>query len=152
RGHPEELYRDLLQLGGALCTFAFESHPRALPLYEHRALEKSFGELDHHIRTHLEIIVPTQYIEIPLRKRANYFYEGEITDQRVLDRSRWVFGIRSKVSEPELIAKTPELAKLCSKAFVPQLVQRALPGMALTHLQVPPSAIPVKADFQYFSV
>ena len=152
RGHPEELYCDLLKLGGALCTFAFESHPRNLPLYDHRDLEKSFGELDHHIRTHLEIIVPTQYIEIPLKKRADYFYEGEVTDQRVLDRTRWIFGIRSKVSEPELIAKTPELAKLCSKQFVPRLVQRALPGMALTHLPVPPSAIPVKADFQYFSV
>ena len=31
-------------------------------------------------------------------------------------------------------------------------VKRALPGMALTHLPAPPSAIPVKADFQYFSV
>jgi type VI secretion system protein ImpJ len=152
RGHPEQLYCDLLRLGGALCTFAFESHPRNLPLYDHRELEKSFGELDHHIRTHLEIIVPTQYLEIPLKKRADYFYEGEVTDQRVLDRTRWIFGIRSKVSEPELIAKTPELAKLCSKQFVPRLVEKALPGMALTHLPVPPSAIPVKTDFQYFSV
>jgi len=31
-------------------------------------------------------------------------------------------------------------------------VKRALPGMALTHLPVPPSTIPVKADHQYFSV
>ncbi|HEX5430602.1 MAG TPA: type VI secretion system baseplate subunit TssK, partial [Bryobacteraceae bacterium] len=152
RGHPEELYRELLRLGGALCTFAFESHPRDLPLYDHRNLEKSFGDLDHHIRTHLETIVPTQYIEIPFVKRADYFYEAEIADQRVLDRARWIFGIRAGVSEPEAIAKTPQLVKLCSKQFVPQLVKRALPGMALTHLPVPPSAIPVKADFQYFSV
>ena len=152
RGHPEGLYCDLLRLGGALCTFAFESHPRNLPLYDHRDLEKSFGDLDLHIRNHLETIVPTRYIEIPLKKRADYFYEAEVTDQRVLDKTRWIFGIRSAVGEPELIAKTPHLAKLCSKMFVPQLVQRALPGMALTHLPVPPSAIPVKADFQYFGV
>jgi type VI secretion system protein ImpJ len=56
------------------------------------------------------------------------------------------------VSEPELIARTPQLVKLCSKQFVPQLVNRALPGLALTHLPVPPSAIPVRADCQYFSV
>jgi type VI secretion system protein ImpJ len=152
RGHPEDLFMNLLRLGGALCTFAFESHPRALPLYDHRNLEKSFGELDHHIRTHLETIVPTQYIEIPLIKRADYFYEAEVKDQRCLDRARWIFAIRSQVSEPELIARTPQLVKLCSKQFVPQLVKRALPGMALTHLPVPPSAIPVKADHQYFSV
>jgi type VI secretion system protein ImpJ len=152
RGHPEELYREMLRLGGALCTFAFESHPSSLPLYDHRDLEKSFGGLDHHIRTHLETIVPTQYIEIPLVKRADYFYEGKVADQRVLDRSRWIFSVRSAISEPELIARTPQLVKLCSKQFVPQLVNRALPGLALTHLPVPPSAIPVRADCQYFSV
>ena len=35
RGHPESLYVEMLKLGGALCTFAFESHPRNLPLYDH---------------------------------------------------------------------------------------------------------------------
>jgi type VI secretion system protein ImpJ len=152
RGHPEELFVEMLRLGGSLCTFAMESHPRDLPLYDHRNLDVCFGALDDHVRTHLETIVPTQYVEIPLVKRADFFYEAAITDQRVLDRSRWIFAVRSSVAEPELISKTPQLVKLCSKDFVPQLVKRALPGMALTHLPVPPSAIPVKADYQYFSV
>ena len=152
RGHPEQLFVEMLRLGGALCTFAIESHPRSLPLYDHRNLDVCFGTLDEHIRVHLETIVPTQYLEIPLVKRADFFYEGAVTDQRALDRSRWILAVRSKVSEPELISRTPQLVKLCSKDFVPQLVKRALPGMALTHLPVPPSAIPVKADYQYFSV
>lgn len=152
RGHPEELFRDMLRLGGALCTFAFESHPRDLPRYEHSDLEKSFGELDRHIREHLETIVPTQYVPIPLVKRADYFYEGKVTDQRVLDGARWVFAIRSPVSEPEVITKAPQLVKLCSKQFLPELVKRALPGMPLTHLPVPPPAIPARADHQYFGV
>ncbi len=152
RGHPEELFRELLRLGGALCTFAFESHPRDLPRYDHVNLEKSFGELDGHIREHLETIVPTQYIQIPLVKRADYFYEGKVTDQRVLDRTRWIFAIRAPVSDPEVIAKAPHLVKLCSKQFLPELVKRALPGMPLTHLPVPPSTIPARADYQYFGV
>ncbi len=152
RGHPEALYIEMLKLGGALCTFAIDSHPRDLPLYDHRDLSKCFGLLDDHIRTHLETIVPTQYIDIPLVKRADYFYEADVKDQRCLDRARWIFGVRSKISEPDLIAKTGQIVKLCSKIFLPQLVKRALPGMALTHLSVPPAAIPVRADFQYFSV
>jgi type VI secretion system protein ImpJ len=152
RGHPEELFTEMLRLGGALCTFAIDSHPTVLPKYDHSNLEKCFGELDYHIRTHLETIVPTQYVEIPLVKRAEYFYEAEIKDQRVLDKARWIFAIRSAISEPEVIGKTPQLVKLCSKQFVPQLVKRALPGMAMTHLPVPPATIPVKGDFQYFSV
>ncbi len=152
RGHPEQLFVDMLRLGGALCTFAIEAHPRQLPLYDHNNLQKSFGELDHHIRTYLETIIPTQYIQIPLVKRADYFYEAELTDQRCLDKARWIFAIRSAVSEPVVISKTPQLVKLCSKQFVPQLVKRALPGMAMMHLPVAPAAIPVKADYQYFSV
>jgi type VI secretion system protein ImpJ len=41
---------------------------------------------------------------------------------------------------------------VCSKLFVPELVKRALPGLALTHLPVPPSAIATRADTSYFSV
>jgi len=152
RGHPEELYTEMLRLAGGLCTFAFDSHPRDLPLYDHEHLDKCFGDLDAHIRRHLETIVPSQYITIPLVKRADYFYEGDIKDQRVLDRSRWVFAIRSQIGEVEVISKTPQLVKLCSKQFVPQLVKRALPGMAMTHLPVPPPQIPARIDFQYFAV
>jgi len=152
RGHPEELFREMLRLGGGLCTFALDSHPRSLPLYDHLHLDRSFGDLDHHIRTHLETIVPSQYVEIPLVKRADFFYEAEIKDQRVLDRARWLLSIRSAVGEAETIARTPQIVKLCSKEYLPKLVQRALPGMALTHVPVPPSAIPGRVDFQYFSV
>ena len=33
-----------------------------------------------------------------------------------------------------------------------ELVRRALPGMALTHLPVPPQAIPARVETQYFGV
>jgi type VI secretion system protein ImpJ len=142
----------MLRLAGALCTFAIESHPRDLPLYNHRDLTGCFGALDHHIRTHLETVVPTNVISIPLQKSANYFYEGDITDQRCLDRTRWVFSIRSATGEVEIISKTPQLVKICSKLFVPKLVERALPGMGMTHLPTPPSAISAQVDAQYFSL
>ncbi len=42
--------------------------------------------------------------------------------------------------------------KLCSKDLLPELVKTALPGLALTHLPVPPSAIAPKVEYQYFGV
>lgn len=153
RGHPDELYTEMARLGGALCTFALESHPRAMPKYHHDRLDETFHALDEHIRTHLELIVPTNCISVPLHKVADYFYEGEITDQRCLiNKSRWVFAISSPVGEVQLISTTPKLVKICSVSFVPELVKRALPGMNLTHLQIPPSAISVQFDTQYFGV
>jgi|YNPNPStandDraft_1061719.scaffolds.fasta_scaffold01540_7 type VI secretion system protein ImpJ len=152
RGHPEQLFVEMARLGGALCTFGLESHPRTLPLYDHRRLEECFGELDRHIRFHLEAMVPSRTLAIPLRQSARYFYFGEITDTRCLGPSRWIFAIHSKIGEAELISKTPLLVKICSQQFVPELVKRALPGLAMTHLPVPPTAISARVEWQYFSL
>lgn len=152
RGHPEELYLQMATLAGALCTFALESDPRDIPAYDHDHPDRTFAELDQHIRRHLDIIIPTNCVSIPLSPAANYFYEGDITDQRCLSRSRWILGLRSSAGEVEAMAKVPQLVKVCSSQFVPELVRRALPGLALTHLAVPPPAVSAKADFQYFSI
>lgn len=47
---------------------------------------------------------------------------------------------------------TPNLVKICSAEGVVKLVQRALPGLELVHLPVPPSALPASADMHYFSI
>jgi type VI secretion system protein ImpJ len=152
RGHPEELFAEMSRLAGALCTFAVDSHPRDLPLYDHRNLGECFKELEKHIRLHLEIIHRTNCISIPLAPAGNYYYEGEVKDQRCLGRSRWVFAIRSRMGEADLMAKTPILIKVCSPPFVRELVRRALPGLALTHLPVPPAAISTQVETQYFGI
>jgi type VI secretion system protein ImpJ len=152
RGHPEELYLELTRLAGALCTFAMDSHPRDIPLYDHDRLDETFRALDQHIRRHLETIVPTNCVEIALQPGEKYFYEGDIQDQRCLNRSRWILAVRAAAGEVEIITRTPQLVKVCSSAFVPQLVRRALPGLAMTHLPTPPPAVSARVDFQYFSL
>ncbi len=152
RGHPEEAFTELSRLGGALCTFGLDSHPASLPLYDHLQLEECFGALDRHIRFHLEAVVPTNCLTIPLEAAGDYFRNGEVKDQRCLGRARWIFSIRSKMGEADLIRLSPQLIKICSKEFVPKLVQRALPGMDMTHLPVPPSAVSPRVDVQYFGL
>jgi len=152
RVHPEQLYTELARLGGALCTFAMESHPRMLPLYNHDNLEECFDRLDVHIREHLEIIIPTNVVTIPLTKGEEYFYNGTVVDPRCLGLSSWVLAVHSSIGEANVIQRVPQLVKLCSAKFTPELVRRALPGLTLTHLQRPPSAISIKPDMMYFSV
>ena len=153
RGHPEELYLHMARLAGALCTFALNSDPRDVPGYDHDHLDRTFGELDQHIRRHLDIIVPTNFVSIPLTPaETNYFYEGDVVDQRCFSRSRWILGVRSSAGDVEVTSKVPQLVKVCSAVFVPELVRRALPGLALTHLPVPPPAVPAKVESQYFSI
>jgi type VI secretion system protein ImpJ len=152
RKHPEQLFLEMSRLAGALCTFKRESHPRTLPLYDHMRLSECFQILDEHIREVLELVVPTGYVLIPLKPVGRYFYEGEITDQRCVGRARWIFAINSAIGEADLISRTPRLVKICSAELLPELVKTALPGLALTHLPVPPSAIAPRVEHQYFGV
>lgn len=151
-GHPAEMFREMSRLAGALCTFGLDSHPRSLPAYNHRRPDLCFDPLDEHIRHHLDLVVPTQAISIPLKQAERYFYQGEIKDQRCFGRSRWILGIHSPVGEADLISKTQQYVKVCSAKFVPELVKRALPGLGLTHMQVPPAAVSAKVESQYFTI
>jgi type VI secretion system protein ImpJ len=152
RGHPEQLFLEMARLGGGLCTFGLDSHPQTLPLYDHLNLGQCFHELDEHIRQHLELVVPSNCIPVPLKQTGRYTYEGEITDQRCLDRARWIFAIRSEIGELELISRTQRLVKICSRQLLPEVIKAALPGLALSHLPVPPSAVAPKVESQYFGI
>lgn len=152
RGHPEQLFMEMSRLGGALCTFGLDSEVQAMPKYDHLHLDKCFEALDLHLRKHLELVVPSNCLVIPLQKVGRYTYEAEITDQRVLGRARWIFAIHCDIGEVELMSRTPRLVKICSSRLLADIVKTALPGLTLTHLQVPPSAVAPKVDFQYFGV
>lgn len=150
--HPEEIFREMSRLGGALCTFGLEIHPRSLAAYDHAAPGPCFASLDEHIRRHLEIVMPSGAIRIPLRMAENSLWLGEVGDERCLGPGRWIMEIDSPLGEAKVIAQTPQLTKICSARFVTELIRRALPGMNLRHLSVPPPQIAARVESQYFSV
>lgn len=152
RSHPEEVYRDLARLAGALSTFSLESARIEIPAYRHLDLTSTFTELDTLIRLHLEIVAPSNAVTLQFSKADQYIYTAEVKDERCLRRSRWILGIRSSLNDSVLLSQTPKLAKVCSAEGVVKLVQRALPGLELMHLSVPPSALHAQADMHYFSI
>jgi type VI secretion system protein ImpJ len=152
QGHPEELYVEMLRLGGALCTFSLHSSPANLPVYDHLDLQACFESLDLHIREHLELVVPTNCVSIKLQQVDHYFWEADIKDTRIFKTARWFLSMASNMGEAELIRGVPALVKICSAKFVPELVKRALPGLRLTHVETPPSALSPRITNQYFNI
>jgi type VI secretion system protein ImpJ len=150
--HPEDFFLELSRLAGALCTFALDSDPRQLPAYDHRNPGPAFRALDAHLRRHLEIVVPSNTVSLAFQPVEPYMYAASVADERCLRRARWLLGVRSSIGESDLLKLAPRLIKVCSSKFVPELVKRALPGMTLTHVPVPPSAIRAEADMQYFAI
>ena len=140
----------MLRLGGALCTFALDSHPRTLPLYDHDNLDECFGLLDEHIRRHLETIVPTQYITIPLTKPP-------IISIPAKSRISAAWGPRAgfsasdlTVGEVEIISRTPQgrenlLGGVCAAACEERAARDGTDA-----LPVAPSAIPAQSRLSVF--
>ena len=152
RSHPEEVYRDLARLAGALSTFSLDATREEIPKYRHRDLTATFREMDALIRRYLEVVAPSNTVTLQFRKAMDYIYAAEVKDERCLRRSRWILGIRSSLTESVLLRQTPRLLKICSAEGVGKLVQRALPGLELMHLPVPPAALHAQADMHYFSI
>jgi type VI secretion system protein ImpJ len=152
RSHPEEVYRDLARLAGALSTFSLEATREEIPKYRHLDLTSTFKEMDVLIRRYLEVVAPSNSVTLQFRQVEPYIFAADVKDERCLRRSRWVFGIRSSVTESVLLRQTPKLIKVCSAEGVGKLVQRALPGLEMMHLPVPPAALHAQADMHYFSI
>jgi type VI secretion system protein ImpJ len=150
--HPEELFSELSRLGGALCTFSLDAHPRTLPLYDHDHLDRCFTALDAHIRAHLDVIMPTNAVRVPLARTADYLHTGTVRDTRCFGPSHWFLGVRSNLGQADVIGRTPRLAKVCSANFILRLVKEGLPGLHLEHVPTPPSAISPRIGTQYFSI
>jgi type VI secretion system protein ImpJ len=151
-GHPEELYSAMLSLAGALTTFSLKIHPRDLPLYDHDDLGACFTDLDEKLRLLLETVVPSNFISLPLKLVQPSIYATSIDQDKYLVNTKMYLAINSEMNQGELINKSPHLVKVCSANHIEHLVRQALPGVPLTHVATPPSSIPMKLNFQYFSL
>ena len=152
RGHPENLFATMLSLGGCLTTFSKDIHPRDLPKYDHDDLYGCFHDLDEKIRYLLETVVPSNFISLPLKLISPSIYGTSLADDKYLRNTRLYLAVNAEMNEADLINKTPYLIKLCSANHIEVLVKQALPGVALTYTPKPPSAIPIKVNYQYFSL
>ena len=63
--------------------------PKTLPTYEHTNLSRSFRELDIKIRNVVEHISPTRYVTIPLEKRGETLFVGQISDATLLEKGQF---------------------------------------------------------------
>jgi type VI secretion system protein ImpJ len=151
-GHPDVLFRLLTSLAGALSTFSLKIQPRDLPLYDHENLGACFTDLDEKLRELLETVVPSNFVALPLKLVKASIYSTNIDDDRYLTGTKFFLAVSSTMNQGDLIKKAPQMIKVCSAAQIEQLVRQALPGMQLTHAVRPPASIPVKLNYQYFSL
>lgn len=152
QSHPELLYVELSRLAGALCTFSLDADPRSLPTYDHERLGECFAELDRHIRRHLEVIIPTNCLSVPLEQKTEYLYVGKVHDQRCFGQAHWILGVHSEMGRTEIVTRVPSLVKICSGQHVERLFKMGLNGLTLHHLPHPPAAVSPRIGSEYFGI
>lgn len=152
RGHPAELFSAMTALAGALTTFSATVHPRLLPLYDHTDLAGCFTRLDEVLRDLLQTVVPESAVTLPLRVTTPPVYAVAIDQDRYLSAPEWYLAVRTGGKRDELIRKAGQLFKVSSADQIERLIKRALPGVGMRHVTNPPSALPVKLDFEYFAL
>jgi type VI secretion system protein ImpJ len=152
RGHPAELYAAMTALAGALTTFSTAIHPRTLPAYDHADLTTCFAVLDEKLRQLLETVVPANYVSLPLKQVQPSVYATAIDQDKYFAAPAMFLAISADLNQADLLRKVPQLVKVASADRVDRLIKQALPGVGLTYVANPPSAIPVKVKFHYFQL
>ncbi|HEY1337106.1 MAG TPA: type VI secretion system baseplate subunit TssK, partial [Bryobacteraceae bacterium] len=142
----------MLGLAGALTTFSTEIQPRDLPKYDHDNLSFSFADLDDKIRRLLETVVPSNFAALPLKLVQPSIYATALAEDRYLNNTRFYLAINAEMKQADLISKAPALIKVASATHIELLVRQALKGVPLTYVPSPPNSIPVKMNYQYFSL
>jgi type VI secretion system protein ImpJ len=150
--HPEELFAAMSSLASALTTFSLKIQPRDLPSYDHDDLGTCFTALDETLEYLLDTVVPSNFVSLQLKLIRPSVFATSLADDRYLTGTKMYLAIRAEVGEADLIQKIPQLIKVCSATHVEHLIRQALPGVTLTHSVSPPSTIPVKLNYQYFSL
>jgi type VI secretion system protein ImpJ len=126
--------------------------PRDLPLYDHDNLGACFSDLDEKLRTLLETVVPSNFVSLPLKLTQPSIYSTALANDKYLVNTRMYLAISADMSEADLLRKVPQLVKVCSATHIETLIRQALPGIQLTHIPSPPGSIPIKLNYQYFSL
>jgi type VI secretion system protein ImpJ len=142
----------MLSMAGALTTFSQEISCDSFPSYNHDELEVCFTDLDEKLRLLVESGVKKNFVALPLTEVRPHIYATAVDDDKYLINTKMYLAVAAEMREATIIQKVPPLVKVCSDDHIDHLVRQALPGVQLTHVPMPPSAIPVKMDYHYFSL
>jgi type VI secretion system protein ImpJ len=152
RVHPEVLFTAMLRLAGSLTTFSTKVEARDLPRYDHEKLGNCFTQLDLLLRDLLATVIPSNFVALPLKLVRPSIYAAAIDKDEYLRSARFYLAVSSTVKQSELVTRFPVLAKVSSSTQIEDLIRQALPGLRMVHAPVPPRAIAVRLDYEYFAL
>lgn len=150
--HPFELYKHLMMLAGAISVFSADTSIRDFPKYDHHNISNTFYNLIQTIKRILESDFTTGCIQLPIEQINQSTYVCNITNNKLLGKSKFFMGVYSSIPSKELIVGILQRIKMSSRDRLEILISSAMPGLQLIHTQNPPGGLAIKPGFVYFSL
>lgn len=151
--HPEQVYRQFVQIAGELATFTSkEKQAPEFPAYQHEDLRATFTPVIAALRQSLSMVMEQNAIPVPLQERKFGVRVAPIADHKLLQDATFVLAVNADVPSDTLRSRFPTQIKIGPTEQIRQLVNLQLPGIGLRPLPVAPRQIPYHAGFTYFEL
>jgi type VI secretion system protein ImpJ len=157
--HPWNLYAVLRQLIGELTSFSQhftvmgerEDGTRLLSDYEHQDLWQCFSNAQTLVTQLLDEITAGPEYVMQLLYDGTY-WSTELSPAIFEGGNRFYLLIETEAQPQAVVQSLETIAKLGSRESLPILIARALPGIKLIHLEVPPQELPRRSQAFYFQI
>jgi type VI secretion system protein ImpJ len=149
--HPETLFAKALEIAGELATFTTrEKRPTSFPAYNHVDLQGCFAPVIADLRQALSAVLEQNAIAIPLQDRPYGIRVAVVQDRALFTTAAFVLAVKADMQGEMLRRNLPNQAKIGPVEQIAQLVNVALPGIAIRPLPVAPRQLPYHAGSVYF--
>lgn len=157
--HPWTVYAVFRQLIGELSTFSerinvlgeSEGGVPGLPNYEHRNLWDCFSKAQSLISELLDEITAGPEYVFRLLYDGTY-YATDLNPAVFEARNRFYVVLRTEEDSKAVLQSLATVVKIGARENLPILIARALPGIKMEHLSVPPQELPRRAQSLYFAL
>lgn len=151
--HPEECYRELIQMAGELATFTTtEKRPPEFPAYSHSDPQSCFAVVFGALSFNLSNVLEQTAISMELSERKFGIFVAPLSDHSLLSSAMFVLAAKADVSAEVLRSHFKTQVRIASVEQIRSLIQSSTPGVPISPLGAAPRQIPYHAGFSYFEL
>lgn len=152
--HPETIYREMVELAGALAAFTNEEtrRPPLFPRYDHDDLTATFAPVLEELERSLSYLGVQKAVRIPLQRNKYNIDYGPISDSSLLEGAQFVLCAHAAMDGEEFRASFPRHVSIGSTADIRAIVTSADASVRVRPLAHPPQELPRMAGWLYLEL
>ena len=151
--HPLDMYLQLVQMVGELSTFVSGSKRSPIfPGYKHDDLNATFDPVITSLRNCFSTVHEQSAISLQLVEKKYGIRVAEIVDRSLIGSAMFVLAAKADLPEEAIRNHLPAQVRIGPVERIRQLVNAALPGIAMKPMPVAPRQIPFHSGYSYFQL